>query len=59
MLDILASSLKHNYRFLHLHKIMQKFIVHMFHDEVQRNQVFYSIEINRIKRTPVFSRIYL
>ena len=32
--DILASSLKHNNRFLHLRRIMQKFIVQMFHDEV-------------------------
>ena len=32
--DILAPSLKHNNRFLHLRSISAKFIVEMFHDEV-------------------------
>ena len=33
MFDILALSVKHNNRFLHLRWIVQKFIVQMFHDK--------------------------
>ena len=57
MFDILVSSLKHNNRFLHLRRIVQKFTVEIVPNEVSRNQVFYSIELNRAKSTPHHSKL--